>query len=57
MSLFGRHKSQLPKAEDALSGRDERMRVPPAHFVNGHPLCAPAVPATPRWSWSCSIRR
>ena len=41
MSLFGRHRSQLPEAEKALPGRDQTMRVPPAHFVNGHPLTPP----------------
>jgi peptide-methionine (S)-S-oxide reductase len=40
MALFGK-KSQMPRAEDALPGRAEEMPVPPAHFVNGHPLEPP----------------
>ena len=40
MALFGK-KSEMPRAEDALAGRAERMPVPPAHFVNGHPLEPP----------------
>jgi peptide-methionine (S)-S-oxide reductase len=40
MALFGK-KSQMPRAEDALPGRSEKMHVPPAHFVNGHPLEPP----------------
>jgi peptide-methionine (S)-S-oxide reductase len=34
-------KLRLPRAEEALPGRTESMRVPPTHFVNGHPLKAP----------------
>ena len=34
-------KLRLPRAEEALPGRTEAMRVPPTHFVNGHPLKAP----------------
>ncbi len=40
MALFGR-KSEMPRADDALPGRAEQMSVPPAHFVNGHPLEPP----------------
>jgi peptide-methionine (S)-S-oxide reductase len=40
MALFGK-KSQMPRSEDALPGRAETMPVPPAHFVNGHPLEPP----------------
>ena len=34
-------KLRLPRAEEALPGRAETMRVPPVHFVNGHPLKGP----------------
>ncbi len=37
-------KLRLPRAEEALPGRAETMRVPPAHFVNGHPLKGPFAP-------------
>ena len=40
MALFGR-KREMPRAENALPGRAEQMSVPPAHFVNGHPLEPP----------------
>ena len=32
---------RVPRADEALTGRTEAMRVPPTHFVNGHPLTAP----------------
>jgi peptide-methionine (S)-S-oxide reductase len=35
------HKLQLPTAEQALPGRDQPLRVPAAHHVNGHALQAP----------------
>ena len=35
------NKLSMPSIEQALPGRDERMSVPEAHFVNGHPLEAP----------------
>ena len=38
---FGRHKTQMVTADDALPGREETMPVPEAHFVNGHPLRPP----------------
>ena len=41
MALFGRHKSSLPSAEDALPGRDEQMPVPAQHHVNFNPLAPP----------------
>jgi peptide-methionine (S)-S-oxide reductase len=41
MSLFGRHPLELPTPEQALPGRPDPMPVPPAHFVNGHPLRPP----------------
>ena len=34
-------KTQLVTADKALPGRAEAMRVPDAHFVNGHPLKPP----------------
>ena len=34
-------KRRLPRSEDALPGRSERMPVPDAHFVNGARLSAP----------------
>jgi peptide-methionine (S)-S-oxide reductase len=34
-------KLRLPGAADALAGRAETMPVPPAHYVNGHPLEGP----------------
>ena len=33
--------SAIPSKKDALPGRDDRMPVPPAHGVNGHPLQPP----------------
>jgi peptide-methionine (S)-S-oxide reductase len=39
--IFGRHKSTLPSATDALAGRDEPMAVPAAHFVNFHSITPP----------------
>jgi peptide-methionine (S)-S-oxide reductase len=39
-----RHKLKLPSPEEALPGREERMPVPKAHFVNGAPL-EPPFPA------------
>jgi peptide-methionine (S)-S-oxide reductase len=40
MGLFGR-KDQMPRPDEALPGRFEKMPVPAAHFVNGHPLQPP----------------
>ena len=34
-------KLRLPHADEALPGRAVAMRVPAAHFVNGHPLKGP----------------
>jgi peptide-methionine (S)-S-oxide reductase len=31
----------IPSKKDALPGREDRMPVPAAHFVNGHPLQPP----------------
>jgi peptide-methionine (S)-S-oxide reductase len=32
---------KIPSKDEALPGRDARMSVPAAHFVNGHPLQPP----------------
>ena len=39
-----RKKLEMPSPGDALPGRATRMKVPSAHFVNGHPL-EPPYPA------------
>jgi peptide-methionine (S)-S-oxide reductase len=39
--LFGKHKSEMPTAADALPGRSDTMQVPDQHFVNFHPLVGP----------------
>jgi peptide-methionine (S)-S-oxide reductase len=41
--IFKEH-SHIPSKAEALPGRVERMNVPAAHFVNGHPI-APPFPA------------
>ncbi len=43
MALFGSlgKKLELPTPDEALPGRDQRMPVPPAHYVTGEPLDAP----------------
>jgi len=41
--LLGRS-TTMPSPAEALPGRDEPMPVPPAHYVNGHPL-EPPFPA------------
>ena len=40
MRLF-RDKSRVIAAEEALPGRNERMTVPAAHYVNRNPLEPP----------------
>jgi peptide-methionine (S)-S-oxide reductase len=40
MGLFGRS-SKMVAADQALPGRSTPIPVPPAHFVNGHPLQPP----------------
>jgi len=40
MAIFG-SKPRIPGPGEALPGRREAMPVPPAHFVNGHPLVPP----------------
>jgi len=44
MFTFRKKKLDLPTPEEALPGREERMRVPAAHFVSGHRL-EPPFPA------------
>jgi peptide-methionine (S)-S-oxide reductase len=39
--VFTTTKLQMPAPGDALPGRAERVPVPTAHFVNGHPLKPP----------------
>ena len=39
--MFGRKNTEMPAAGDALSGRDDPVAVPAAHFVNGNPLTGP----------------
>jgi peptide-methionine (S)-S-oxide reductase len=41
VEMFGRMKSSMPSPEESLPGRDQEMRVPAAHFVNGRPLVGP----------------
>ncbi|MCU7959811.1 MAG: peptide-methionine (S)-S-oxide reductase MsrA [gamma proteobacterium symbiont of Bathyaustriella thionipta] len=42
MSLFTTfNKSRLPRADEALPGRQQSMPVSAVHFVNGHPLSPP----------------
>ncbi len=38
---FSSRKDRMPTPEEALGGRPEPIRVPQAHFVNGHPLAPP----------------
>ncbi len=44
----GGTKLRMPKREEALPGRTERMAVPAAHFVNGAPLTEPFPAGTRR---------
>jgi len=46
--MFGRHKTEMPAPDDALRGRDDRMPVAPAHFVNGATLTEPFPAGTQR---------
>jgi peptide-methionine (S)-S-oxide reductase len=39
--MFGRKKTELPDADDALAGRSQSVQVPPTHFVNANPLTPP----------------
>ena len=40
-NLMSRRKSEMPSREEALPGRSQKMKVPAAHFVNGHRLEPP----------------
>jgi peptide-methionine (S)-S-oxide reductase len=40
-SLMSRKKLELPSAEEALPGRQQKVPVAAAHFVNGHPIQPP----------------
>lgn len=39
--MFGRKTTDMPTADQALAGRDERVAVPERHFVNGNPMEGP----------------
>ncbi len=42
MAIFGLGKKlTIPTPEQALPGRDQQMRVPEKHFINGNPLKSP----------------
>lgn len=41
MGLFGRDKSRMVTAEEALPGRSTPLAVPETHFVNGHRIVPP----------------
>ncbi|MCU0670541.1 MAG: peptide-methionine (S)-S-oxide reductase, partial [Myxococcota bacterium] len=41
MAFFGSAKLRIPTPDRALPGRSQPMRVPTAHFVNGHQLTPP----------------
>ena len=42
MSLFARHKTTMPSADDALPGRPDPLPgIPDRHFVNGNPIQPP----------------
>ncbi len=41
MGIFGRDKTQMVSAHEALPGRSAEMPVPGAHFVNGNSLTGP----------------
>ena len=45
--VFKEHIS-IPSKAEALHGRAERMNVPAAHFVNGHPIAPPFPPGFER---------
>ncbi len=42
--MFGKQKSQMPTAEQALPGRAERLPVPETHFVSGSRIVPPFPP-------------
>ncbi|HZT66819.1 MAG TPA: peptide-methionine (S)-S-oxide reductase MsrA [Acidimicrobiales bacterium] len=39
--MFGRHKTRMPSAEEALPGRSQEMPLPDRHLVLGTPLAGP----------------
>lgn len=39
--MWSKKPAVIPSKSEALPGRPERMRVPVAHFVNGHPIEPP----------------
>ena len=39
--MFGFNKAQMVSAENAMPGRNAKMLVPDAHFINGNPLQGP----------------
>lgn len=39
--MFAHKKSEMPRPEEALPGREEPMAVPERHYVNGKPLVPP----------------
>ena len=39
--MFGRSKTEMTTSDEALPGRTEAVEVPPAHFINQHPLVGP----------------
>ena len=41
MALFGRDKSKMTTADQALPGRSTPLRVPETHYVNGHRIQPP----------------
>lgn len=41
MFFVSRKKLEIPRAEEALPGRPDEMRVPDSHFVTGQPLKGP----------------
>src|SRR4051812_23158639 len=41
MSIFSKKPLAIPSTSEALPGRDERMLVPDAHFVNKHRISEP----------------
>ena len=41
MSIFSKKPLTIPSKAEALPGREERMPVPDAHFVNGHRISPP----------------
>jgi peptide-methionine (S)-S-oxide reductase len=41
VSLFSRHKSELPTSDQALAGRSTPIMIPGTHHVNGHSINPP----------------